>query len=729
MPTQVVALEASFDTSQAEGSVKSLKAQLKEAQADVQKLADKFGDTSAEAIKAAKRAAELKDKIGDAKALTDAFNPDQKFKALSSALSVVAGGFSAVQGAMGLFGSDSKELEKTMLKVQSAMAISQGLNSIGEAADAYKKLKASVMEYTIVQKISAVAQKVWNAVMAANPIGAIIAAIALLIAAATALYKYFSESSKAAKANEKAVKDNAKAVQDLSKQLDKNADTLQKNNDYKLAMAKASGASTKAIRALELKLIDEQIAMAASSREAAKNEYWKQKLALANLKAADADDELIKKQVENTNKAGELYTEQNANLNKAGEAKVALVRKQNVEITQEETNANKKSADDRKAASDKRKADADAAAQKVKEDTIANNEQLKSVKQELELAAIKDEDERAKRKIQLDFDNEKLKIQNSKGSTESKNALIVELEKKKNIDIQAVTDAAILKAAEKKKTDDEKTAADKLIKDEKDIEDAKKKTNTVRELTNTSFENEVQKIKDEAKVKYDIIKGNKEAEIALEEQTNSKIAALRQTKINSDIDKYKEAAASINGILSQSNANQLADLEASSQAQIRAAGDNKEAVVAIEQQTAKEKNRLQNEQIKRDKLFAIAEAIINTYKAAAQVFARPAAGDPVTSLGIKIATMVAAVAAGIKNVMAIRKVPMPSGGGAGGSGGGEQLGGIAAPIAPQASATTLNQMAINNAGNQAIKTYVVESDVSGNQERIDRIQRAARIGP
>ena len=38
----------------------------------------------------------------------------------------------------------------------------------------------------------------------------------------------------------------------------------------------------------------------------------------------------------------------------------------------------------------------------------------------------------------------------------SKNALIVELEKKKNVDIQAVTDEAILKAAEKKKTDDGK---------------------------------------------------------------------------------------------------------------------------------------------------------------------------------------------------------------------------------------------------------------------------------
>ena len=190
----------------------SLKSQLREAQAEVAKMSEKFGAASIEASNAAKAAGILKDKIGDAKALTDAFNPDQKFKALSSALSVVAGGFAAVQGAMGLFGSDSKELEKTMLKVQSAMAISQGLNSIGEAADAYKKLKASVMEYTIVQKISAVAQKVWNAVMAANPIGAIIAAIALLIAAATALYKYFSESSKAAKANEKAVKDNAKKI-------------------------------------------------------------------------------------------------------------------------------------------------------------------------------------------------------------------------------------------------------------------------------------------------------------------------------------------------------------------------------------------------------------------------------------------------------------------------------------------------------------------------------------
>jgi hypothetical protein len=117
----------------------SLKSQLKQAQAEVQTLADKFGATSAEAIQAAKRAAELKDRIGDAKALTDAFNPDAKFKSLSGSLTGVASGFSAVTGAMGLLGQENKDVEKALLKVQSAMALSQGLQGLGEARDSFKQ--------------------------------------------------------------------------------------------------------------------------------------------------------------------------------------------------------------------------------------------------------------------------------------------------------------------------------------------------------------------------------------------------------------------------------------------------------------------------------------------------------------------------------------------------------------------------------------------------------------
>lgn len=126
----------------ADNAVGSLRSQLRAAQAEVAALSDKFGATSAEAVKAAQKAAELKDKIGDAKALTDAFNPDAKFKALTSSLAGVAGGFAAVQGGMALFGTQSKDLEATLLKVQSAMALSQGIQALGESMDSFKQLKA-----------------------------------------------------------------------------------------------------------------------------------------------------------------------------------------------------------------------------------------------------------------------------------------------------------------------------------------------------------------------------------------------------------------------------------------------------------------------------------------------------------------------------------------------------------------------------------------------------------
>ena len=75
-------------------TVGSIKKELREAQQAVTELSAKFGATSKEAIEAAKRAAELKDAIGDAKALTDAFNPDAKFKAFSAS---VAGGYGFIR--------------------------------------------------------------------------------------------------------------------------------------------------------------------------------------------------------------------------------------------------------------------------------------------------------------------------------------------------------------------------------------------------------------------------------------------------------------------------------------------------------------------------------------------------------------------------------------------------------------------------------------------------------
>jgi hypothetical protein len=161
-------------------SVKSLRQQIKEATANVAILSEKFGATSKEAVEAAKAAAILKDRMGDAKTLTDAFNPDAKFKAVSASLAGVAGGFSAVQGAMGLFGEESKDVEKAILKVQSAMALASGIQAIGESIDSFKQMKA-------------VAVNAFNAIKGA--IGA--TGIGLLVVALGTIYAYWDDIKEA----------------------------------------------------------------------------------------------------------------------------------------------------------------------------------------------------------------------------------------------------------------------------------------------------------------------------------------------------------------------------------------------------------------------------------------------------------------------------------------------------------------------------------------------------
>lgn len=224
-------------------SVKSLKTQLREAQQEVQVLAEKFGATSREATEAAKKAAKLKDAIGDAKALTDAFNPDAKFNALSGALGGVAGGFSAVQGAMGLFGSESENVQKALLKVQSAMALSQGINSIMGAKDAFTNLAAVIGKTTIGQKLLTAAQvvgaatmRVLNMVMNANPVLLLVTGITALVGAMA----FLRNSQEAAVVTAK----------DLNEQLEKQSDIYEKlakdNEVYSkldLAYARERGAT------------------------------------------------------------------------------------------------------------------------------------------------------------------------------------------------------------------------------------------------------------------------------------------------------------------------------------------------------------------------------------------------------------------------------------------------------------------------------------------------------
>ena len=341
MENKIINLQINDNINEAESSVKSLKAQLREAQNEVASLSDKFGATSKEAVEAAKQAAILRDKIGDAKQLTDAFNPDAKFKALSNSLTGVAGGFSAVTGAMGAFGVNSKAVEEELLKVQSAMAMASGLQAVGESIDSFKQLGAVVKSYSVVQKLITAGQWLWNAAMAANPIGVLVAAVTALIASGVALVNYFKSSSEATEQNTRAVETNKRALENQTKTLDKNSSELERKQNHELAMAKASGASASAIRALELKLIDEKIAYEKSAAAVAYNTYEKNKNYLASLKAADADDEVIKKQIEITNASVKEVNKQNENLKRTYEQRKDIQLRHQVEIRQAQTDHQK----------------------------------------------------------------------------------------------------------------------------------------------------------------------------------------------------------------------------------------------------------------------------------------------------------------------------------------------------------------------------------------------------
>ena len=136
------------------------------------------------------------------------------------------------------------------------------------------------------------------------------------------------------------------------------------------------------------------------------------------------------------------------------------------------------------------------------------------------------------------------------------------------------------------------------------------------------------------------------------------------------------------------------------------------------------------EQTKAGKALGVASALINTYMGASEVLrARSVLPEPFGTIQ-KIASVAGIIAVGIKSVKSIMSVQVPSVKGAGGGGGAMPSipsMNVSAPLMAQASTTTLNQAQVNQIGNVAARAFVVESDVSGNQERILRLNRAARI--
>lgn len=123
-------------------SLKQLKTEFKEQQKALEGL--QVG--SKEYVAQLKKLGEIKDDIGDLNSEIAGLGSNEgKIKAVGNVVSGLAGGFAAATGAAALFGAESEETEKALLKVQAAMAMAQGIEQVLSLGDAFKVLKNIIL--------------------------------------------------------------------------------------------------------------------------------------------------------------------------------------------------------------------------------------------------------------------------------------------------------------------------------------------------------------------------------------------------------------------------------------------------------------------------------------------------------------------------------------------------------------------------------------------------------
>jgi hypothetical protein len=670
-------LQLTVDTSGATTSVGSLKKQLREAQNEVMTLADKFGATSKEAIEAAKRAGELKDRIGDAKALTDAFNPDAKFKSLTASLSGVAGAFGAIQGAMALFGVESEDVQKTLLKVQSAMAISQGLQSVGESIDSFRQLGAVIQSTTVYQKANAAAtqaagviQKLFTGsvdtttagfknlkvAMAATGIGLLVVAVGYLIANFDELKNSLFGASAETKAynavNEQAVKTSGELIVSETALIEK----VKKGGLTKQEQIHILNEWNSKHKDTNLLFNDyNKLQQYAINSGPAYIEYIKAKA------KADANYSLIllkqKELLEVEVKSPEEFRKfQDYFSDQAIFGRIGDIDKYRKDVAKYNIN---KEIDALAAQTDKLSTDAENAAKKAKVETT----------EKFVPTTTTDKKGATTRDQELEKERERLKKIEDQILQDELDAFIKRNEQRKKLGLEAVgldglTDK---ERAQKKEDDDKRKAADE-------------KRN--QEFTEESNKNGLGKI----------LAIRAAAIVAEQKQDEDNLAAKRRLA-ELEIENKQETSYAIADIVSGLSG-------------------------IIGQNTAE------------GKAIAIASATIDTYLAASTIF-KQAAKNPITTINPAYPYLMAAPAilSGIARVKQIASVQVPKGGGGGGGGNMPSMSSAApmSPQTPQAQTTNISQQSINQMGNQAVRAYVIETDVTSNQQRVESIKQRARF--
>jgi hypothetical protein len=132
-------------------------------------------------------AAKLEDQIGDTRDRVRILASDTfKFDAAVGATQALASGFEIAQGAAALFGSESEDLQRALLKVQAATAVANGVQQVAALITQESAVKTAVLTgaqaaYTAVVGASTGALRLFKLALAGTGIGVLVLAITELI--------------------------------------------------------------------------------------------------------------------------------------------------------------------------------------------------------------------------------------------------------------------------------------------------------------------------------------------------------------------------------------------------------------------------------------------------------------------------------------------------------------------------------------------------------------------
>jgi hypothetical protein len=170
-----VIIEAELKTGNSVSEFKTLRSQIKELKNQQAAAAQSFGEDSEEVKKYSKQLGNLIELQDDLNRSTKAFTPDNFDKA-QFILNGVASGFQAATGAAALFGDQSEDVQKSLLKVQGAMALTAGIKDMADLAKTYGLFSKDTIK-TVVKSLGTL-----RGALIATGIGAAAVAVGLLVA-------------------------------------------------------------------------------------------------------------------------------------------------------------------------------------------------------------------------------------------------------------------------------------------------------------------------------------------------------------------------------------------------------------------------------------------------------------------------------------------------------------------------------------------------------------------